>query len=189
MRKPLSEKQLAANRANALKSTGPRTAAGKATVSRNSVKHGLRSQDLVISTPWYSEDRTEYQQLVEGLIEYYQPVGIMEEFLVSRIILAMWRMRRAALAETKGMSAAVKEAAEHRELGPAANLFLIMTLPPEERQKIAENDGVVNPFDVHGKLNVSTILSYETVSERQLFQAQRSLERLQSERKQTRSTE
>jgi hypothetical protein len=36
-----SEKQIAANRANALKSTGPRTAAGRATSSRNSYRHGL----------------------------------------------------------------------------------------------------------------------------------------------------
>jgi hypothetical protein len=36
-----SERQLAANRANALKSTGPRTAAGRATSSRNAYRHGL----------------------------------------------------------------------------------------------------------------------------------------------------
>jgi pantothenate synthetase len=36
-----SEKQIGANRANALKSTGPRTAAGRATSSRNAYRHGL----------------------------------------------------------------------------------------------------------------------------------------------------
>jgi hypothetical protein len=36
-----SEKQIAANRANALKSTGPRTSAGRATSSRNAYRHGL----------------------------------------------------------------------------------------------------------------------------------------------------
>jgi hypothetical protein len=36
-----TEKQLAANRANALKSTGPRTAAGRRTSSRNAYRHGL----------------------------------------------------------------------------------------------------------------------------------------------------
>ena len=36
-----SEKQIAANRANAKKSTGPRTAAGSAKSSRNSYRHGL----------------------------------------------------------------------------------------------------------------------------------------------------
>ena len=42
-RKPISEKQLAANRANAAKSTGPTSIAGKANSSRNSYKHGLDS--------------------------------------------------------------------------------------------------------------------------------------------------
>jgi hypothetical protein len=36
-----SEKQIAANRANAKHSTGPRTAAGKRKSSRNSYRHGL----------------------------------------------------------------------------------------------------------------------------------------------------
>jgi len=39
--RPVSEKRLAANRANAQKSTGPRTAAGKGRSRFNAVKHGL----------------------------------------------------------------------------------------------------------------------------------------------------
>ncbi|MBN1506445.1 MAG: hypothetical protein JW955_06345 [Sedimentisphaerales bacterium] len=35
------EAQIAANRANAQKSTGPRTKTGKAIVPQNAVKHGL----------------------------------------------------------------------------------------------------------------------------------------------------
>ena len=37
----LSEKQIAANRQNAKKSTGPRTISGKQRASRNSFRHGL----------------------------------------------------------------------------------------------------------------------------------------------------
>ena len=36
-----SEKQIAANRANALKSCGPRGVGGKARASRNAIRHGL----------------------------------------------------------------------------------------------------------------------------------------------------
>lgn len=43
-RAPISERQLAANRANAQLSTGPRTDAGKAASSRNAWKHGRTSQ-------------------------------------------------------------------------------------------------------------------------------------------------
>jgi hypothetical protein len=38
-----TEKQIAANRANAQRSTGPRTAAGKLKSSRNAYRHGLSS--------------------------------------------------------------------------------------------------------------------------------------------------
>jgi hypothetical protein len=44
-----SEKQIAANRANAEKSTGPRTAAGKLKSSRNAFRHGLSR--LLLSDP------------------------------------------------------------------------------------------------------------------------------------------
>jgi hypothetical protein len=40
-----SEAQLAANRLNARKSTGPRTPAGKAAVGLNNMKHGLLSRE------------------------------------------------------------------------------------------------------------------------------------------------
>jgi hypothetical protein len=40
-----SEQRVEANRQNSLKSTGPRTAAGKAVVALNGIKHGLLSRD------------------------------------------------------------------------------------------------------------------------------------------------
>ncbi len=36
-----SDKQIRANRRNALKSTGPKTSEGKSKVKRNALKHGL----------------------------------------------------------------------------------------------------------------------------------------------------
>jgi hypothetical protein len=45
-KKPISEKRLQANRANAKRSTGPKTAAGKALVRRNALKHGLLSRTI-----------------------------------------------------------------------------------------------------------------------------------------------
>jgi len=38
-----SERKIAANRLNAKKSRGPRTAAGKSLASRNALRHGLRA--------------------------------------------------------------------------------------------------------------------------------------------------
>ena len=44
--KRISERRLRANRANALRSTGPKTAAGKARSRANAIKHGLSARAL-----------------------------------------------------------------------------------------------------------------------------------------------
>ncbi len=46
IKRPISERKLLANRANAKRSTGPRTEAGKAAARRNALKHGIRSRSL-----------------------------------------------------------------------------------------------------------------------------------------------
>ena len=47
--------QIAANRRNAKKSTGPKTAGGKAAAARNSLKHGLLAEDVVCGDEDHSE--------------------------------------------------------------------------------------------------------------------------------------
>jgi hypothetical protein len=47
-RPPLSPRKLAANRANARNSTGPRTAAGKAASACNAYQHGLTGESLAL---------------------------------------------------------------------------------------------------------------------------------------------
>ena len=44
-----TQAQTKANRQNSKKSTGPRTAEGKAVVSKNAVKHGLFAAEAVIT--------------------------------------------------------------------------------------------------------------------------------------------
>jgi len=43
-----NDQQIAANRLNAQRSTGPRTPAGKTRVSSNALKHGLTGREVVL---------------------------------------------------------------------------------------------------------------------------------------------
>lgn len=85
-----SEKKIQSNRRNALRSTGPRTAAGKSICSGNAVKHGLCARHIVIN----GESSIEFEDFKDSLIEQFQPVGMLELLLVNRIIAAFWRLRR-----------------------------------------------------------------------------------------------
>lgn len=69
-----SKKQLEANRQNALKSKGPVSIEGKSRASKNAMKHGILSKNLVIS----GEKPSEYQLFRQNLIDTLQPEGAME---------------------------------------------------------------------------------------------------------------
>ena len=86
-----TEAQVAANRLNARKSTGPRTAEGKEAVAQNAVKHGLRAQAVVLP----GEDGQEYARYHGQMQEELQPADVQEIELSERIVGLSWRLRRA----------------------------------------------------------------------------------------------
>src|SRR5262245_21243974 len=90
-----SHRQLEANRANAKRSTGPRSAEGKARSSRNSLAHGLSAQDIVIN----DEDPTEFELLFEGLLADFSPTTTVERKLVERLAGLLWRLQRVPVLE------------------------------------------------------------------------------------------
>jgi len=79
-----TEAQIRANRENAKKSTGPRTAEGKAASSRNGLSHGLCAEKLMLA----GEDPEEFLMLLRALFATFRPVGPAEEKLVMRIAAA-----------------------------------------------------------------------------------------------------
>jgi len=89
-----TEKQVEANKQNALVSTGPASSEGKAIVAQNAVKHGIFAKDLIITTGDGKEDAQEYRELLDGLIISLNPVGQMECLLVEKISVDYWRLRR-----------------------------------------------------------------------------------------------
>jgi len=91
-----SERQKAANQANALHSTGPKTPEVKAAVRLNALRHGLLTRDVVLP----GEDADAFEDLWNQIRANLSPVGPIEEFLVDRVVNTLWRLQRLARAET-----------------------------------------------------------------------------------------
>ena len=87
--------QINANQANARRSTGPRTAEGKAASARNSTSHGLCSKDFVI----IEGEEQEFADFIDNLQASLQPVGAVELDLFTQHAHASWGLRRCRRAE------------------------------------------------------------------------------------------
>jgi hypothetical protein len=88
-----TRKQVAANRQNAQKSTGPRTPRGKAIVSQNAVRHGLFAATPVIPRV---ESTVAWEQHHATTIASLAPIGQVEIDLAERVALITWRLKRVA---------------------------------------------------------------------------------------------
>src|ERR1035441_9295621 len=93
----VSPEQLAANRANAARSTGPRSPEGKTRSAQNARKHGFTASTFAVVR---LEDLQEVAHLKDDLVAFYQPVNSQELFAVDRIALAQHALLRAARLES-----------------------------------------------------------------------------------------
>lgn len=94
-----AEQRLAANRANALMSTGPVTPEGKSRSCANAMRHGLLSNRLLLD----DECPAEFETLFDELQSALGPVGFLELTLVERIAISIWRQRRLVHAEAAAL--------------------------------------------------------------------------------------
>src|SRR4051794_18070437 len=86
----ISTAQLAANRANAWKSTGPTSATGKRISSMNAVKTGLTGRTVLLPT----DDVAQYERHVQRFFSDLKPVGDRESELVHSLADTQWRLNR-----------------------------------------------------------------------------------------------
>ncbi len=110
--------QIQANRSNAQKSTGPRTAEGKATASHNAVKHGLLAEQVVI----HGEDPAEFDLYRAGMLAELGPEGAVEEMLAERAVSLAWRLRRAERLQSAVFATVYRENADDIVLWPRHGL-------------------------------------------------------------------
>ena len=82
--------RLAANPQNAILSTGPRTAEGKALACQNARTHGLLSRQVLLP----DEDADYLAAVRQQLHAQLAPVGALETLLADDMVAAAWRLRR-----------------------------------------------------------------------------------------------
>jgi hypothetical protein len=203
-----SEKQVQANRRNALKSTGPKTQEGKAVARHNAVKHGLLAQEVLLP----DEDEAAFKELGERLRAELQPAGELEGMLVDRVIAAYWRLRRLGRVEAGTFARelyaelaqrAYNEAQSYTRQESPDDAFLRAVLPTtkvtdeqrheealsraKEMESMRDSEtatlgkAFIRDAD---KVNAFSKLSrYEATIERSLYKALHELQRLQAARR------
>jgi hypothetical protein len=86
-----TQKQIDSNKANAQKSTGPRTEEGKAKSCLNRLSHGFASSATIIP----GEDPEEFKALLTDLAAEHQPATATEQVLVEKMASSQWLSLRA----------------------------------------------------------------------------------------------
>jgi hypothetical protein len=92
-----SPKQIEANRRNSLKSTGPKTEAGKQASRCNAVRHGLTAETVIGAL----EDAEDYKAFEAAITADYDAQSAVERELVLRLASLLWRLRRVTTIETR----------------------------------------------------------------------------------------
>ena len=202
-----SDKQVRANRKNALKSTVPKTPEGKAAARLNAMTHGLLSKEILLP----GEDEEALKALDENLRAELEPVGELENLLVDRIIAAYWRLRRLARVEAgifarqlyEELFERVQEEAQtyerssledfiEEQYGPSTGITdeqkhqqALSKAQEMKAKQDAETATLGRTFirDAAGANAFSRLSRYETPIERSLYKALHELQRLQAARR------
>jgi len=122
------------NRQNAQKSTGPKSAAGKANSRLNGLKNGTRAVTIDLGAGAglslvTGEDPAAYRDMTAEYQRVLGPANRVESNLVQRIVDAQWRLLRNAKLQTLEFEAGLEEARQIEHPGvPATGVHLVDTL-------------------------------------------------------------
>jgi hypothetical protein len=207
-KKTVTEKVIAANRANAKKTIGPRNTK---TVSQNALKHGLLAKHLLFQN---EEEKTEFNTLLDELDDDYQPVGRTEGALVEEVAVCLWKLQTAngweveELANRRKASKAIlRTLAENydgdqlplfdrgdgspsaAQLGWECQELVVRTgtrnSEQENESRSGDKKGKAGHVQIEAKLNTSldTILRYEAALKRDWYRAIEALRAMQRQRR------
>jgi hypothetical protein len=162
-----SKRQIDANRRNAKKSTGPKTAEGKAVSRFNATRHGFTAKHNTL--PF--ENNAEFHAVRDEFLGEHQPATPTELVQVEQMVTAFWRLRRIRATETAFLDREMERNradAKHRYGDPGSFDVLAYTY-------------YRNDSDPGTLANLSR---YEARLERSFYKALRELQRLKALRPQ-----
>ncbi|MBN1510258.1 MAG: hypothetical protein JW955_25650 [Sedimentisphaerales bacterium] len=175
-----TQAQIAANCLNAQKSTGPRTAEGKAAVARNAIKHGLLARDAVIR----GEDPEDFETHRQAVVADLAPVGAVESALAERVAGLIWRLRRAERLQNEALEVMYrKEAICNYGRGRRGDMA---RTPAGPQGELGPDDLIVGRVigrDFAGYRTLEHLGLYERRLEHSLYRTTAELKRLQRLRK------
>ena len=179
--------QINANRQNAQKSTGPRSAEGKAKVAKNAVKHGVFASELLIK----GENQADFDLFRDELLSELAPAGAVESMLAERFVSLSWRLQRIVRIQDQAIDAMIE-----RQINSPVTKMREMMLPKSLRRDNSDGTepdltlGKVAMRDFAGARVLERLLMYErriensllkTIAELQRRKLMRELEQTQEE--------
>ena len=121
--------QIRANRANALRSTGPKTAEGKQKASRNSIRHGMLSQTVLLQ----DESQHRFIDLVASLQAQLHPRSEAEAAIVETMAIARWKQMRVWGVQKAGFDLEMAHLKSSCNLPPARAYMVFKNLADNSR--------------------------------------------------------
>jgi hypothetical protein len=184
---PVSERKANANRDNAKRSTGPRTPAGKARSSLNALRHGILAKAAFNVVIEGEERRAEFEAIVAGLAQEYQPRATTEHMMVQQLAGCYWKLAKVWTHDTEagwrnwtGYSMPLEEMKEYEDFKDI-NLERRIATVMVEQDGFFPEAGLGHPTIPTGA-SARTILRYQGAINAMLFRCLNFLERRRKER-------
>ncbi len=171
-----TEKQIAANRRNSQKSTGPKTREGKFKSSLNALRHGVYSETHIIKT----EDAAIFSNLAQEILDELQPQTPTELELVDQLIQTVWRRRRITALIHMRLNQAIDEVVTEQAASDQINMEQSLVQPEQTRPTPSQ----ITVLAIEKLENLKpSFARQETLELRLMALFQRTLSRLEQVRK------
>ena len=170
----VSQRKRLANRINARKSTGPRTARGKGIVSRNAVTHGLTARAGPVLA---GESELDYEAFADAMRRDLRPVGVLQRELVEHMTQICWKLRRIPSIEAVLLDYQMHCIERGFARGKEEGEIDADATPPQANAAVL----LAGQFSLEGERSCERLELYRVRLERGLHAAQRHLRKLREE--------